>query len=764
VQGYRLPFFLFADVSGNKVFFYLWMQIYDMVEDIQAIFNKKIKPVKFKRTIGLFGATTIGVGSLLGAGIYVLIGSAANVAGPSVVFSYLLCGLLAFVTTIMYADLSRLIPRSGGGYTYAYSLLGSLGGFSTGWFLALGSILASSLYAIGFAEYAVSFTGNHASGAVTKAIAIGITLLITGFNLLPKRDGKFNFQNWIVWGNVAILLVLIILSSFHLDVENATPVFPKGFSGMLGALSIIYISFFGYQLIANNADEIKEPEKTIPKAMKLSMLISMAIYLLVAVAAVLSVSWTKLATSPAPLVIVANESFGGSGWLIISFGGVLASLGALSSTLLSQSRQAYTMGKDRFFPDMFGKLNEKTKQPAGAVLAGGILTSLALAAFELETIAKVTNLSLLLSLLPVSLALRKLYKENPAVRPKSVFKRLLPEISLAINLGLLLTMDLFALALGQQLIIAGVLIYFFYSRKREKSGREGRNIVLEEGTSFSFFRKNKILVPVSNPETQNALLRLSHILMSKKGGDIIVIAIKDVPAGKDLYEALSDDKGTLNVIRKSIEVGEKNNIKFKPVIRASRNIALGIVHAAEEEGCDLIVMGFPQKMEHYKDSIFTRVIKESHTDLIFINFRVQPEDFVPRVIGVYVKDHRNLSLLLMTATAIAEQLATRLIIFSYLPKGYSRQQKNKADKLLISSLEELRTTALYSAELFVSDDPVDDVIERSSGFDALIIGKDLRNPNKTLDELPSFRIARGAKCSVIMVKKSSRLEHLKHNI
>ena len=731
-----------------------------MGEDIQAIFNKKVKPLKFKRTIGLFGATTIGVGSLLGAGIYVLIGSAANIAGPSVVFSYLLCGLLAFVTTIMYADLSRLIPRSGGGYTYAYSLLGSFGGFSTGWFLALGSILASSLYAIGFAEYAVSLTGSTASGTVVKGIAIGITLLITVFSLLPKKGGKFNIQNWIVWGNVAILLLLILLSSSHLDINNATPVFPKGFHGTLGAISIIYISFFGYQLIANNADEIKEPEKTIPKAMKLSMLISMVLYLLVAVTSILSVSWTKLASSPAPLVMVANESFGGNGWLIISFGGVLASLGALSSTLLSQSRQAYTMGKDRFFPDMFGKLSDKTKQPVGAMAAGGILTSIALATLDLETIAKVTNFSLLLSLLPVSLALRKLYKENATVRPKSLLKRLLPEISLAINLGLLLTMDLFSLALGQQLIVAGILIYFFYSRKREKSGREGRNIVLEEGTSFSFFRKNKILVPVSNPLTQKTLLRFSHILMSKKGGDIIVLAVKDVPQGEDLYEALSDDKETLQVISKSIELGRQNNIKLHPVIRASRNVALGIVHAAEEERCDLVVMGFPRKAADYSNSIFTRVLKESHTDLIFINLKVNPDDFVPKVIGVYIKDYRNLSLMLRCATAVAEQLDTRLFIFSYLPEDYTKQQKSRADKLLIRCLEELRTTALYSAELYVSADPVNDIIERSEKFDALIIGKDLRNPNRSLEDLPSFKIAREAKCSVAMVKKAGRLEKI----
>jgi len=735
-----------------------------MIEDIQSLFNKKIKQPKFNRTIGLFGATTIGVGSLLGAGIYVLIGSAANIAGPSVVYSYLLCGMLAFVTTIMYADLSKIIPRSGGGYTYAYDILGSIGGYTTGWFLAFGSILASSLYAIGFAEYSVSLAGKSLSTFSIKSIAIGITLIITLFNLRPKRSGKINFQNWIVWGNVAILLLLIVLSSFHLNVENATPVFPKGFHGTLGAISLIYISFFGYQLIANNADEIIEPEKTVPKAMKLSMLISMIIYLLVAVTAVLTVSWKELANSQAPLVLVANKSFGGNGWIIISFGGILASLGALSSTLISQSRQSYTMGKDRFFPDIIGKLNEKTKQPQWAILAGGLLTSLALATLDLETIAKVTNFSLLISLLPVSLALRKLYKENPTVKPKSKLKHLLPEISLAINLGLLFTMDLFSLAIGQQLIVAGIIVYFFYSRKREKTGREGRNIVLEDENRFSFFKKNKILVPISNPKTQEALLMLSNTLMAKKGGEIVVLAVKDVPESMDFYEALEGAEDTLNIIKKSMEVGKQHDIKFKPVIRASRNIALGIVHAAEEEDCNLITIGFPKKYVSFNDTIFDQVLRNSHTDMIILNLRIDPENFNPQKIGVYVKDTRNLSLILMVASAVAEKRNAKIVLFSYLPTGYTKQQKTKTDKLMIESLQELKTTALYNIHLYVNDDPVEDIINRSAEYDMLILGKDLRNPNKTLEDLPSFQISRRAKCTVAIIKKTKGFDKLSHNI
>ncbi len=264
-----------------------------------------MKRDRFKRTTGLFGA-------------------AAKLAGPSVIYSYLICGLLALATTLMYAEQSRIIPRSGGGYRFAYDVLGSIGGFASGWFLALGSLFASGLYAIGFAEYALSLTGAHYPAYVPWAAAIGITMLIALTSAMFSGKSRFDLQGWIVWGNVGILLLLIVVSFFGLTPERARPVFPRGVNGTGAAIFLIYVSFFGYQLIANNAEEIINPEKTIPKAMILSMVISLAIH-----------------------VLVADRSFAGKGWVRISLGGILASLGALSSTLVSQSRQTYVMGIEK---------------------------------------------------------------------------------------------------------------------------------------------------------------------------------------------------------------------------------------------------------------------------------------------------------------------------------------------------------------------------------------------------------------------------------
>ena len=732
-----------------------------MAGDIQEIFYRKIKPPNFERTMGLFGATTIGVGALMGAGVYVLIGAAAGVAGPSVILTYLITGVLAFATTLMFAELGRIIPRSGGGYTYAYNILGSIGGFTTGWFLALGSIFACGLYAIGFAEYSISITGLKVSPFTGKVVAVGITLLLAWLNSVSSGKKKFNLQNWIVWGNLAILVILIVFSIFHANPENIKPFFPKGLEGTFAAISLIYISFFGYQLVANNADEIIEPEKTVPKAMKLSMLISMSVYLLIAVAAVMTVPWDELAKSHAPLVLVANKSFGGKGWLLISLGGIMASLGALSSTMVSQSRQTYEMGKDRFFPDFFGRLDENTKQPKMALLVGAVLISVILLTANLEFIAKAANFSLLASLLPVSLALRKIYRKNPAVKPKAAWKNLLPELTLIINLGLLLTLGVVSLAFGQQLLLVGAAVYFFYSRKREKRHREGLNIILEEKEGFSFFRKNTVLVPVSNPETQKSLLMLSNRLMAKQGGEIIVLAVKDVPEGVDFYEALSDAKQTLEVIKRSVELARENNIRIKPVIRAARNVPKGIVQAGESENSDLIIMGFPKRKTPGQPSILSQVLKMSVTDVVVLNLKVPSEKFNPRKIVLYVKNASDLNLMLNTATAIAEFRGARIVLLKFLPVNYSKRQKQWADKLIVQAIENFNSSALYDVSLIPTDNPKEELLKYSSHVDLLILGteKGIQSA-RHIEESESFRIAEQAACSVLMVKSINKFKKL----
>ncbi|MCA9523048.1 MAG: amino acid permease, partial [Myxococcales bacterium] len=377
--------------------------------DLQQTLFDKSKSVEFRRTIGVLEATTIGVGSLMGAGLYVLVGIAAAQAGPGVWLAYAVCGVLTFLSVLMYGELGRRLPISGGGYIYAYRTLGSFWGFTVGWHLAVGSIFACALYAYGFASYLGSLLPGSIGGEawLQKLIAVALVALLIVLGARGGRGGD-RLQRLFTWGNLVILLVLALVALSYSRASRLVPLMPNGLGGVGAAISLIYISFFGYQLIANSAEEIQDAPRTIPRAMLYSMLIASFFYLLIAVVCLAAVDWTELARSDTPLVLVASRGIGTLGVLLVGVGGILASGAALNGTLLSQGRQIYAMGRDRLLPELVSRVDEQTKVPRAALFAGAAATILVILFASVSFTAKAANFALLFSMLPISVALHRL--------------------------------------------------------------------------------------------------------------------------------------------------------------------------------------------------------------------------------------------------------------------------------------------------------------------------------------------------------------------
>jgi len=729
-----------------------------MATDIKEIFKRKIIPLTFERTMGVFGASTIGIGALMGAGLYVLIGMASAVAGPSVWLSYLICGGLAFLTTLMFADFAKLVPKSGGGYAYSYDALGSIGGFVAGWFLALGSIFACGLYAVGFAQYFGSFLGEVSHWHVT---VIALILVVVSILLNSLGADSDRVQIALTWGNIAIIILLIAVSVFHIDTQLAVPMFPNGFSGTISAISIIYISFFGYQLIANNADEIRKPKKTVPKAMKIAMGVAFVFYLVIGILAVLVIPWNVLGDSDAPLVLVAEKGFGKYGWLLISAGGVLAAASALNSTLMSQARQIYAMGKSRFFPDFLGKLNKKSRIPVTAILSGGILVALVLSFFELEFIAKSANFCLLVSLLPVSLALRKIYREDESKRPKNILKRYLPETSLVVNITLLFTLDKLSLLFGLLLALIGVLVYVFYSRKRETRSRSGLNIVLSEEESGFLRTGSRILIPMANPENQQAIFAISNALLGKNKGEIIALSVVQTPKQIDFYSALSEQDISLEVMQRITELASLTSVPVKPMIRASHKIWNGIVHAAVDKACNMIVMGYAEKTEKGKVNIMQHILNEAYTDTIFIKTHKSHSNFNPRRIAVALGGRVNTGLMVELAASLAYNYKGHINFITILPKDFTLKQKTFADKVLAEAIQSSRKPVLYSVNTYSSDNPLQKLVDLSQEYDLLITGTTkVKFFQRTILGRFATDLADKAHCSVAIVRVVDSLKKI----
>jgi APA family basic amino acid/polyamine antiporter len=689
-----------------------------MPESIHEIFKRKIVPVHFERTMGLLGATTLGVGALMGAGIYVLIGLAAGEVGPGAWLSYLICGLLSLLSVRMYGELSRRVPVTGGGYAYAYNAIGSFWGFITGWLLALGSIFACAMYATGFAYYLASILGRPVPDAVLKGIAVAVIAVLTLSNCWGTQKGD-RLQKVLTWGNLAVLLILIIFSLPSADTGHLTPMFPKGIGGVGGAIAIIYVSFFGYQLIANNAEEIVDPTRTVPRAMLFAMIVSLMFYLAVALVSVMVVPWEKLAGSKAPLVDVAVTGLGRIGWLLVVLGGVLASAAALNSTLMSQARQIFAMGKDRFLPALIGRIHSTYRTPTAALWAGAIVTAASVVSADLTFIVKSANFCFLASLLPISLALRRLYRKSETSAPANRLKRYIPELAFVANLSLLLTIDWVSILFGLQLTAIGGFIYLFYSRRREIRSRTGMSVVLTGEKSSMFQVGLRILVPMANPQTQPALFGISDALLADHGGEIVVLTVVETPNQMDFYSALGSAEDSLQILDRSTNLPKLDRVRLKPVVRVSRNLAKGIVHAAEEEGCNLIVMGYAGAETLQSLQLIEEVLSHARTDTILLKLR---GEFIPKRIAVSLGSSLNLNLIVRLAGAVADRFGGEITFLNILPANYTGEQKSHSGKILVEAIQRHAARALYRIELASSDEPLEFLVKRSADFDLLIVG------------------------------------------
>jgi APA family basic amino acid/polyamine antiporter len=728
-----------------------------MPESIHEIFKRKIVPVHFERTMGLLGATTLGVGALMGAGIYVLIGLAAGEVGPGAWLSYLICGLLSLLSVRMYGELSRRVPVTGGGYAYAYNAIGSFWGFITGWLLALGSIFACAMYATGFAYYLASILGRPVPDAVLKGIAVAVIAVLTLSNCWGTQKGD-RLQKVLTWGNLAVLLILIIFSLPSADTGHLYPMFPKGIGGVGGAIAIIYVSFFGYQLIANNAEEIVDPTRTVPRAMLFAMIVSLMFYLAVALVSVMVVPWEKLAGSKAPLVDVAVTGLGRIGWLLVVLGGVLASAAALNSTLMSQARQIFAMGKDRFLPALIGRIHSTYRTPTAALWAGAIVTAASVVSADLTFIVKSANFCFLASLLPISLALRRLYRKSETSAPANRLKRYIPELAFVANLSLLLTIDWVSILFGLQLTAIGGLIYLFYSRRREIRSRTGMSVVLTGEKSSMFQVGLRILVPMANPQTQSALFGISDALLADHGGEIVVLTVVETPNQMDFYSALGSAEDSLQILDRSTNLPKLDRVRLKPVVRVSRNLAKGIVHAAEEEGCNLIVMGYAGAETLQSLQLIEEVLSHARTDTILLKLR---GEFIPKRIAVSLGSSLNLNLIVRLAGAVADRFGGEITFLNILPANYTGEQKSHSGKILVEAIQRHAARALYRIELASSDEPLEFLVKRSAEFDLLIVGT---TKVGLLERVAvgsfSSQIVGRSECSVAVVKVAGQVKKL----
>jgi APA family basic amino acid/polyamine antiporter len=410
------------------------------------------------RSVGLFGAVTYGVGIILGAGIYVLIGPATGLAGNSVWLSFIIGALISSFTGLSYAELSTMFPKAAAEYIYVKrAFKNELLAFLTGWLIVFSGIVSMSAVALGFASY---FKAIFTFPIILTALILVVLLSLLNFVGIEKSSTVNIIFTAIEIGG---LLLVVILGIGQIGAVNYLQA--PSISGIFAAAALMFFAYLGFEDIVNIAEETTNPQKNLPRALILSIILTTVFYVLVALAVVNLADWQILQVSDAPLSYAVSTVLGPNGFSIMSYIALFATANTVLITSIVGSRMIYGMAKDAALPVFLSKIHEKTRTPWIAILTMMIFSMFFIFLGDIELVANITSLGVFITFALVNLSLIWLrYKKPKAKRPFRVPLNIgkFPVIAFFGLMSCLLMItqfDVFVIIFGLILLVLGVIVY-----------------------------------------------------------------------------------------------------------------------------------------------------------------------------------------------------------------------------------------------------------------------------------------------------------------
>ncbi|MDF5730464.1 MAG: APC family permease [Rhizonema sp. PD38] len=412
---------------------------------------------QLQRELGVLGATVMGLGSIIGTGLFVSVGIAAGIAGTSVILSVIIGALVATCNGLNSAQLAANHPVSGGSYEYGYKYLNSWLGFTAGWMFLLAKTASAATAALGFAGYFLNATGMGECGLLIP-VALTPVVILTAIVLSGIR--RSNVINIVIVSIVILSLVFFIIAGTPTAITNGPNNFTSFFQGsietVLHASALMFVAYTGYGRIATLGEEAKEPHRTIPRAIIVTMVLTMLLYTavtLVAVGAVGADILGNLGTvgQAAPLQVVAGYFSVIGGSQILAIGAIAAMLGVMLNLILGLSRVLLAMGRRRDMPRIFALVNHSGTTPVSATIAIGIAIALLVSTGNVKTTWSFSAFTVLIYYAITNLA--AIY-QPPLER---LYPKWLSFVSLAACLFLAFWVEPFIWQVGIALIVAGLI-------------------------------------------------------------------------------------------------------------------------------------------------------------------------------------------------------------------------------------------------------------------------------------------------------------------
>jgi amino acid transporter/nucleotide-binding universal stress UspA family protein len=695
--------------------------------------------VRLSREMRLFDVVMIGVGAMIGAGIFVLTGIAAGVAGPGLLLAFLLNAVVTLFAAAAYAELGSSFHDAGGSYLWVKLGLKDPQGFMSGWMDWFAHAVACSLYALGFGAYfklvlpLVGLSGLETPILpVEKWLAVAIVALFAWINYrgASETGGAGNVVT------IAKLVVLAVFVGFGTWITLHRPdwqaVFtddflPKGYGGVFVAMGLTFIAFEGYEIIAQCSEEVVHPERNVPKAIFISLLIVVPIYLTVAFAALGSLqpegmpSWQFLGEQKETALVDVAKSFFPGGGLMILVGGLLSTISALNATIYSSSRVSLAMGRDRNLPEFFGRVHPTRKTPHGAIAGSAVLIAFMAVVLPIETVASAANIMFLLLFIQVQMVLIVLRRKMPEM-PRGFrvpFVPVVPAIGILLQLALaayLFVYSPMAWLSAATWIAIGFATFYLYARKRDRA--YGQVVEMREAARRKDYR---ILACLKDARHAEAILGTAQCLAHGRDAELIGLTVIEVPERSLLAHGYDDVDASRRMLDRALQPVSSDDIDVRSLVKISHRLSYAIAETVLEEKCNVIIVGRARHagaFQRLSATVVSRVIREAPAHTLFVSGDRWPEKMHCVLFAYDGGPHTKFAA--DVAASISQTTGARVHSIHILPPGTAPEARQGAQVQMRKLLDEACPGA--EAEVVISGDPASVLLREARRADVMVTG------------------------------------------
>lgn len=710
-----------------------------------------IGELRYSRDMRLFRAITLGLGLSLGVGVLVLLGPVAQSTGAREPWAFLIAGALFLPTALSLAELA-----AASGPEAAYHLIPAserpLFSYLTGWALLGGGVALGGLLARSTADYISSLAANFLDLSLTPHwLSLAIVLLLTANNILGSRENRW-WQNAIVVVSLATLLLLSGWAWFTFPYRPS----PTGqtFLNTTAAVALLGGSLWGLVLILAAGGEMRHLRKDVPRASVASL--GMGSISGAAIAAIVLRVLGKAAAQPLPLANLA-ERLGGTtvqGWMLVV--GV-ATLGvSLNRSILTLGRIATDMSRAGFLPQSWRVTHSQFHTPYWLLAGGGVLTALASVHGDVILLAALAGFNLLGATALVNIpTILSQASYLPDKRPlKLPFSPLIPGVAIAINLLLLTALPVEALIIGLGWFLIGAIVYALYARQGAAAARTGVTVFREEPEARAEVTY-RVLVPIANPATAEALISTGSALARAYEGEVLALQVVVVPEQTSLLSGRRSARQQWSLLDQAVKRAQAVGVPVHSAVRIAHSAVEGILDTAHEEKCDLILMGWrgdPNTRQSFElGPVIDEVVDQAPCNVAVLKGEL-PDQLECIVVPTAGGPHAPAAV--QIGLDLVAKSKAKVIALNLVRGPLTAAARQEAQAKIDQTLEDVEDDTRISRRVARADDIKRGILEEAAVCDLLLLGASEEGvlDQITFGGLPED-IARASPKPVILVRR-----------